>query len=74
MIKEKVKRYAVVNQKECVACGTCIKVCPKNALSIPKGIYAVVDLERCIGCSLCAKSCPASVIEIKKNTLREIAN
>lgn len=72
MVKEKVIRYAVINQKECVACGTCVKVCPKSTLSIPKGIYAEVDLEKCVGCSLCAKVCPASVIEIEKRTISEL--
>lgn len=71
MVQQRTKRYAVVNQKECVACGTCVKVCPKEALSIRKGIYAEVDLEKCIGCSMCVKGCPASVIEIEKTTIRE---
>lgn len=71
MSKQRIKRYAVVNQKECVACGTCVKVCPKAALSIQKGIYAEVDLEKCIGCSMCVKVCPASVIEIEKTMISE---
>lgn len=60
----KKKRFAIVQQKECVSCGSCVKVCPKLAITVPKGIYAVVDEALCIGCGLCAKTCPASVIEI----------
>ena len=59
------KRNAVVNIQECVACGCCIKVCPKNAISIPKGIYAVIDRELCVGCGKCAKECPASIISLE---------
>lgn len=59
-------RQAVVNQDECVACGCCAKVCPRDAISVIRGIYAAVDGEKCIGCGLCAKECPASVIEIEK--------
>lgn len=71
MSKQKVKRFAVVNQEECVACGTCAKVCPRGAISIYKGIYAEVDVEKCVGCSMCVKACPASVLEIKKMTNTE---
>jgi len=57
-------KYAHVS-KDCVACGTCLKVCPMNAISINKGITAVVDEEICIGCGKCAKACPAAVISIE---------
>ncbi|NLL73389.1 MAG: 4Fe-4S binding protein [Clostridiales bacterium] len=59
------KRVAKLQKDLCVACGTCVKVCPKNAISIYKGKYAQVDESKCIGCSLCAKECPASIITIK---------
>ena len=68
-INKKMKRFASVDESLCVACGCCIKVCPKEAISVPKGIYAVVDVEKCVGCGLCTKECPASVIEIKKEEI-----
>ncbi len=68
-MNKKMKRFADVDQSLCVACGCCIKVCTKGAISVTKGIYAVVDMEKCIGCGLCAKECPASVIEIKKEEI-----
>lgn len=49
-------------QDRCVACGVCVKVCPKDAISIYKGCYAVVDEEHCIGCGICEKNCPAGVM------------
>lgn len=60
------KRYANVNQRECVACGTCVKVCPREAISIVSGMYAEVNSSKCVGCSLCAKVCPATVIAMKE--------
>lgn len=68
MAVQRNRRFAFVNQRQCVGCGSCMKVCPRGAISIPKGIFAVVDLNKCIGCGLCAKTCPASVIEIMHNT------
>lgn len=50
--------------KECVACGCCARVCPKEAIQIPWGIAARVDQEKCVGCGKCAKVCPAAVIDI----------
>ncbi|MCI8669445.1 MAG: 4Fe-4S binding protein [Lachnospiraceae bacterium] len=59
------KRKAIVNTKECVACGCCIKVCPKNAITIPRGIYAEINKTQCVGCGKCAKECPASIITLE---------
>lgn len=59
------KRKAIVNTRACVACGCCMKVCPKNAIAIPKGIHAEIDKERCVGCGKCAKECPASIITVE---------
>ena len=50
--------------KECVACGCCVRVCPKEAIQIPWGISARVDEEKCVGCGKCAKVCPAAVINM----------
>lgn len=59
----KVKRIASISS-ECVACGCCIKVCPSQAISIPKGIIAKVDENKCVGCGNCAQNCPAQIITI----------
>ena len=59
------KRKAVVSIQECVACGCCIKVCPRNAITILKGIHASIDRELCVGCGKCAKECPASAITLE---------
>ncbi|NLM62461.1 MAG: 4Fe-4S binding protein [Clostridiales bacterium] len=59
-------RKATVGREYCVACGCCVKVCPKSAVHIVKGIFAEVDFEKCIGCGKCARECPASVIAISE--------
>ena len=62
------KRKAVPDQKICVACGVCLKACPKGALSIYRGCFAQVDEEKCVGCGLCAKTCPAGCIAITERS------
>ena len=50
--------------RECVACGCCAAVCPRNAVHVASGIIARVDAAKCVGCGICAKACPAAVITI----------
>ena len=57
------KRVISIKRENCVACGTCIKECPRNAVSVYKGCYAVVDLQLCVGCGKCAKMCPTGCME-----------
>ena len=56
---------AYIPEKECVSCGSCIKVCPQSAISMHNGLYAAVNQELCISCGRCAAECPASIINIK---------
>lgn len=62
------RKSAFVDQKICVACGACMKVCPKGAISIYRGCYALADKAKCVGCSLCAKTCPAGCITIAERS------
>lgn len=62
------KKLAVVDKGICVACGACMKACPKGAISIYRGCYAVAEESKCVGCGLCAKTCPAGCITIKERS------
>ena len=57
-----------VQYDNCIGCGICKSVCPKNAISmiICEEIYAapVIDAEKCVNCGICSKYCPQA-----KNTL-----
>ena len=66
------KRFACID-KECVACGVCVKVCPIRTIAVHKGLNAVVDECGCAGCGKCAHTCPAGVITIKEAAQHEEA-
>lgn len=62
------KKLAVVDKGICVACGACMKDCPKGAISVYRGCYAAVDAATCVGCGLCAKTCPAGCIAVRERS------
>jgi ferredoxin len=47
----------------CKGCGTCVKACPNNALSLKNG-KAVVDHKLCILCGYCNPVCPEFAIRL----------
>lgn len=58
---------------KCIKCGSCVEVCPENAISLtPEGILTNPDL--CRLCGKCADVCPTKAIEMsgKKMTVPEI--
>lgn len=60
----KKRRRARVAARLCVACGCCVRVCPREAIAVPDGVAARVDEAKCVGCGKCARECPASVIDM----------
>lgn len=62
------RKTAVVDQKICVACGACVKACPRGALTVWRGCHAVADAGRCVGCGLCQKNCPAGCIAVRERS------
>ena len=46
---------AVVDVEACIACGSCARVCPMEAIGMDAG-YSAVDAVRCIGWGVCVVS------------------
>ena len=65
-----IKRKLASVSKECVACGSCVKVCPKEAITIYKGLFAKVDSEKCIGCTRCQKT----LVRLSLDSLRALSH
>ena len=55
---------ATVDPGKCVACLTCVRVCPFGAPRIIKEGYAFIDPEYCKACGICVKDCPAEAISL----------
>lgn len=46
--------------KECVACGLCVDVCPTNAITVDD--IAIIDASACTDCGACISECPSAAI------------
>jgi L-aspartate semialdehyde sulfurtransferase ferredoxin len=46
------------NESECVDCGACISICPREVFSFDPAWKLKIDEERCILCGKCVEACP----------------
>ena len=57
----------MIDKKKCISCGTCVAICPVEAISFDKDGKAVIDRTKCIRCGACQASCPVEAIDLNKN-------
>ena len=72
-----VPKLIEVDSDKCFSCGSCIALCPVEAISLAKDSTVQFDKEKCVGstCSVCVDACPARAIKsIKQNSLENSAN
>jgi ferredoxin len=53
----------LVKMDQCDRCGTCISVCPSNALMLLTEIL-VVNAKRCTRCGTCVAVCPVGALHL----------
>jgi heterodisulfide reductase subunit A len=63
---------SVVDETKCSGCGTCIEVCPYNAIIKNERGLAQVTEAVCKGCGVCGASCPERAITMRHFTDEEI--
>ena len=66
-----------VDSDKCFSCGSCIALCPVEAISFANDSTVQFDKEKCVGssCSICVDACPARAIKsIKQNSLENPVN
>jgi len=56
---------AVVDQEKCIACLTCVRVCPFQVPVINEKGVAQIEVANCYGCGICVGACPAKAIRLK---------
>jgi heterodisulfide reductase subunit A len=58
-------QIAHVDPKNCVACATCVKVCPYGAPLLNPLNKAEIQTAKCMGCGSCVAACPARTISLR---------
>jgi Pyruvate/2-oxoacid:ferredoxin oxidoreductase delta subunit len=63
-----VPKLIEVDSDKCFSCGTCVALCPVEAISIAKDAGVEFNKEKCLGstCSICVDACPARAIKSVK--------
>src|SRR5659263_310982 len=66
-----------VDSEKCFSCGSCVALCPVEAISLAEVSTVQFDKEKCVGstCSVCVDACPARAIKsVKPNNNDTSAN
>lgn len=63
LIKGEYSRKKLIVSAFCEGCGTCVKACPNQALSLKNG-KAVVNYRLCLTCGYCVPHCPVFALRI----------
>jgi len=72
-----VPKLIEVDAEKCFSCGSCVALCPVEAISIDNDFSVLFDKEKCVGstCSICVDACPARAIKsVKQNTEQTAIN
>ena len=72
-----VPKLIEVDAEKCFSCGSCVALCPVEAISVDKDSAVQFDKEKCVGstCSICVDACPARAIKsVKQNTEQTAIN
>ncbi len=67
-VEVSIPKLIEVESEECFSCGTCVSLCPVEAISIDKDGSVFFDREKCVGstCSACVDACPTRAIKSVK--------
>jgi Na+-translocating ferredoxin:NAD+ oxidoreductase RNF subunit RnfB len=71
-----VPKLIEVDSDKCFSCGTCIALCPVEAISLAKDCSVEFDKQKCLGstCSVCVDACPTRAIKSIKQNNSDSAN
>ena len=68
-----IPKLVEVDSEKCFSCGSCVALCPVEAISVDKDSVIQFDKEKCLGstCSICVDACPTRAIKSLKNNNSE---
>jgi Fe-S-cluster-containing hydrogenase component 2 len=63
-----------VDTEKCISCGSCVTLCPVEAITQAEDLSIVFNKDKCVGstCSACVDACPARAIKSVKQNNSEL--
>jgi len=55
----------IVNKEKCYLCGSCVAVCPKEAIIIENDEWNFF-FDKCISCKFCVLACPVGALNVEE--------
>ncbi len=53
-----------LNESECVDCGACISICPREVFSLDKNFRLKLEEGKCVLCGKCIEACPHQALTL----------
>lgn len=71
-----VPKLIEVDKEKCFSCGSCVALCPVEAIKVAQDCSIEFSKEKCVGstCSICVDACPAKAIKSIKQNNSEQSN
>jgi NAD-dependent dihydropyrimidine dehydrogenase PreA subunit len=54
-----------LDPEKCTGCGTCLEVCPRQALNLNGRKVRIANRDACMECGACALNCPFEAISVE---------
>ncbi len=73
-VKVSFPKLIEVDTEKCISCGSCVALCPVEAITLAEDSSVNFNREKCVGstCSACVDACPARAIKSVKQNNSEI--
>jgi L-aspartate semialdehyde sulfurtransferase ferredoxin len=64
-VKVTIPKLVEIDEEKCFSCGSCVALCPVEAISMDKDSVVKFNTEKCLGstCSICVDACPPRAIK-----------
>jgi formate hydrogenlyase subunit 6/NADH:ubiquinone oxidoreductase subunit I len=65
-----------VDDEKCISCGSCMSLCPVEAITLNEDLSVFFNKEKCVGstCSACVDACPVKAIKSVKQNNHELTS
>jgi len=64
--------YPQADMKKCVLCKKCVRICPKQVISITRNRQLKFNYKKCIMCMCCSEACAYGAIRVRQTLIFKI--